>query len=174
MTRVIEADTHNLRYWIGLYALMNAITVISGCYRYWYVYLRSLHASRVLFDNLVHVVLRAPLRWLDTVPTGRILNRFSKDFETVDSSLASDVGYLLWNLLQLIAVNIVAIYISPLLAALAILGLIVNGYYAYLYLAGAREMKRLESNSRSPIFELFGAALSGVATIRASGPKPSG
>ena len=41
--------------------------------------------------------------------------------------------------------------------------------YATYYLAGAREVKRLESNSRSPIFEFFGSTLSGVATIRAFG-----
>jgi ABC-type multidrug transport system fused ATPase/permease subunit len=55
---------------------------------------------------------------------------------------------------------------------IAIIGLAVNVQYAFYYLAGAREIKRLESNSRSPIFELFGATLSGVATIRAFGRVP--
>lgn len=36
-----------------------------------------------------------------------------------------------------------------------------------LYLQGAREVKRLESNAKSPVFEQFGSALTGVATIRA-------
>jgi len=40
-------------------------------------------------------------------------------------------------------------------------------YYAFLYIAGAREVKRLESLAKSPLFEQFGSALSGVATIRA-------
>jgi ABC-type multidrug transport system fused ATPase/permease subunit len=52
---------------------------------------------------------------------------------------------------------------------IAIVGLAVNVQYGIYYLAGAREIKRLESNSRSPIFELFGATLTGVATIRAFG-----
>jgi ABC-type multidrug transport system fused ATPase/permease subunit len=52
---------------------------------------------------------------------------------------------------------------------MAILGLMINVHYAIQYLAGAREIKRLESNSRSPIFDLFGATLTGVATIRAFG-----
>ena len=42
-------------------------------------------------------------------------------------------------------------------------------HYARRYLAGAREVKRLESNAKSPIFELFGASLTGVGTIRAFG-----
>lgn len=40
-------------------------------------------------------------------------------------------------------------------------------YVAYLFLIGAREVKRLESNAKSPVFEQFGSALTGVATIRA-------
>lgn len=41
--------------------------------------------------------------------------------------------------------------------------------YALYYLVGARETKRLESLAKSPVFELFGAALSGISTIRAFG-----
>ncbi|RAL62079.1 hypothetical protein DID88_002565 [Monilinia fructigena] len=40
-------------------------------------------------------------------------------------------------------------------------------YIAILYLPGAREVKRLESTAKSPIFEQFGSALTGVGTIRA-------
>ena len=47
--------------------------------------------------------------------------------------------------------------------------LTVSVLYASYYLSGARETKRLESNSRSPIFEFFGSTLTGVATIRAFG-----
>ena len=75
----------------------------------------------------------------------------------------------MWNFLSLLGINAAAIYISPYMFAIAIVALAANVHYAYVYLAGAREMKRLESNSRSPIFELFGAALSGVATVRAFG-----
>lgn len=120
-----------------------------------------------MFDDLVKVVMRAPLRWLDTVPTGRILNRFSKDFETVDSKLINDIAYLLWNTLGLVGVNVAALYLSPYILILAVLCFVVSIQYAIFYLSGAREVKRMESNARSPIFELFGATLTGVATIRA-------
>lgn len=49
---------------------------------------------------------------------------------------------------------------------MALVLLFINIIYAMYYLAGAREVKRLESNSRSPMFELFGSTLSGVGTIR--------
>lgn len=45
--------------------------------------------------------------------------------------------------------------------------LIICVYIARLYISGAREVKRLESNAKSPVFEQFGSALTGVGTIRA-------
>lgn len=52
---------------------------------------------------------------------------------------------------------------------LSLVLLAISVAYATYYLNGAREVKRLESNSRSPIFELFGSALTGVGTIRSFG-----
>jgi ABC-type multidrug transport system fused ATPase/permease subunit len=40
-------------------------------------------------------------------------------------------------------------------------------HIARLYISGAREAKRLESSAKSPVFEQFGSALTGVGTIRA-------
>ena len=40
-------------------------------------------------------------------------------------------------------------------------------HYTRRFLTGAREVKRLESNAISPVFELFGTSLTGVGTIRA-------
>lgn len=59
------------------------------------------------------------------------------------------------------------IFVSPyiILPSLVLLFLCVN--IATLYLYGAREVKRLGSNTKSPVFEQFGSALTGVATIRA-------
>ncbi|KAA8894873.1 P-loop containing nucleoside triphosphate hydrolase protein [Sphaerosporella brunnea] len=168
ISAVIE-ENHSLVYWIGTYTAISLVICIVGTAKYAYVYLTSLRASRGLFENMLRVILRAPLRWLDTVPTGRILNRFNKDFETVDSRLANDIAFLFWNIFGVIGVNLAAVYLSPYIMVIAIIGLAVNVHYAVYYLAGAREVKRLESNSRSPIFELFGATLSGVATIRAFG-----
>ena len=56
---------------------------------------------------------------------------------------------------------------SPYVILLSLSLLSVCVYIASVYLHGAREVKRLESNAKSPIFEQFGSALTGVSTIRA-------
>lgn len=53
---------------------------------------------------MTSTIMRTPLRWLDTVPSGRILNRFSKDFETLDTELAGDVAFTIYHALALLGV----------------------------------------------------------------------
>lgn len=78
-------------YYLGVYIGISVVICILGTCRYLFVYIGSLRASRILFDKLIHTVLRAPLRWLDTVPVGRILNRFTADFVIVDSKMGNDL-----------------------------------------------------------------------------------
>jgi ABC-type multidrug transport system fused ATPase/permease subunit len=57
-----------------------------------------------MFDRLSFTILRTPTRWLDAVPLGRILNRFTADFNVVDTRLSSDVGMGANNLFRLMGV----------------------------------------------------------------------
>jgi ABC-type multidrug transport system fused ATPase/permease subunit len=61
----------------------------------------------------------------------------------------------------------ISVFVSPYVILLSVALLSVCVYIAILYLHGAREVKRLESNAKSPVFEQFGSALTGVGTIRA-------
>ena len=106
-----------------------------------------------------YVILRTPLRWVDTVPVGRILNRFTADFNVIDGSLANDLGNTIDCIIKLTLIMVSALFVSP---TIILFGFILIGiaiYFARFYLAGAREAKRLESISKSPIFEQVRFAL---------------
>jgi ABC-type multidrug transport system fused ATPase/permease subunit len=157
---------YGLAFYLGIYVLLAVISSLIGTFRFFYIYLGSIKASRRLFAKLNFVVLRAPLRWLDTVPVGRILNRFTADFHVVDSQLANNISFGASSFLGLIGVIVAGLIVSPWIVLLALILLAICLYYAMVYLAGARPVKRLESNAKSPVFEQFGSALTGVSTIR--------
>ena len=156
-----------LGYYLGIYVAWSVASCIIGALRYFLVFLASIRASKDLFEKLIYTVLRAPLRWLDTVPVGRILNRFTSDFNMIDSRISMDLAFMMHNGMQVLVVIIAGVFVSPWVIAFALLLLFVCMHYAIRYLAGARETKRLESNAKSPIFEQFGSALLGIGTIRA-------
>lgn len=82
---------HPLNYYLTIYIALSTLTGLIGTTCFLYNYTLSIKASKHLFESLTAAVLRAPLRWLDTAPTGRVLNRFTADFDTVDNQLACNM-----------------------------------------------------------------------------------
>ncbi|KAJ9406729.1 hypothetical protein DTO045G8_5395 [Paecilomyces variotii] len=159
----------DLLFYLGIYVGLSVLICIVGSLRYYFILGAGIRASRNLFQDLAYAVLRAPLRWLDTVPVGRILNRFTADFHMIDSRLGYDIGLTAYRVLDVLGVIVAGVLVSPFVMLFAALLLGVCLRYAFMYLAGAREVKRLESNAKSPIYEQFGSALIGLGTIRAFG-----
>lgn len=100
------SGSDNLAYYLGIYVAFSVTCAILGTFRYYYIFTGSIRASRRMFDKLSFVILRTPLRWIDTVPLGRILNRFTSDFNIVDARLSSDIGFGANNLCRLIGIVI--------------------------------------------------------------------
>lgn len=102
----------DLAYYLGVYLGISLLAWIIGTLRYLTVMIASIRASKVMFEGITYAVLRAPLRWLDTVPLGRILNRFTSDFNMIDSRIAYDISFMLHNAMQVLAVIIAGIVVS--------------------------------------------------------------
>jgi len=165
--QAVADENDDLWFYLGIYVGLSVVICALGTLRYLWVFYGSIRASRILFEKLTHTVLRAPLRWLDTVPVGRVLNRFTTDFNVIDSRMAADMGFMLYNVLQLMGIIIAGLFVSPYMILFAVVLVLICLHFASHYLVGAREVKRLESNAKSPIFEQFGSALTGLGTIRA-------
>eukprot|EP00127_Corallochytrium_limacisporum_P002080 Clim_evm1s101 gene=Clim_evmTU1s101 len=125
--------------------------------------------SRRLHKWMLDAVIRAPMSFFNSTPTGRILNRFSSDMNTVDQRLVSNMSALVNRLLQITASVIVQIVVSPWFI-LPVVPLAVLYYFVQIYFrAAAREMQRIHSVSRSPIFAHLSETMDGLASIRAFG-----
>lgn len=127
----------------------------------------GIRSSFRLHGGILRSVLRAPMSFFDTTPTGRILSRFSKDMYTVDSEITDQLDIFVWILLQLLVVLVTIVVITPFFAvALPFLGFVY--IYAMNYFRRvSRETKRLESIARSPVYSQFSEVLGGLSTVRA-------
>ncbi|GMK55034.1 hypothetical protein CspeluHIS016_0200900 [Cutaneotrichosporon spelunceum] len=161
---------HSAEYYVSGYAAIS----IAGCFLtsfpYAVMYAGNLRASRILHAGMLKAVLFAPLRFHDTTNRGRLLNRFGKDIEGLDSKMANNFGRTVQYLLKVVCTVTVVTYIGGwrFVVALCLVGIL---YYraGSVYGQASRDMRRLDSVTRSPLYSLFGETVSGVAVIRAFG-----
>ncbi|KAK4497718.1 hypothetical protein PRZ48_010371 [Zasmidium cellare] len=150
-TLELATSSHGLGFYLGIYIGLSAISIALVFSKIGVILLASLRAARYLFETAMQNVLRAPLRWLDTEPYGRILNRFVGDFALIDSKLGGDMMWCTEGIFSLVAIIAASFFVSAWMVD------------------GARDIKRLKSVSKSPMFELVGSTVSGLSTIRAFG-----
>lgn len=159
----------HLVFYLSIYICISMVSITLVAVKITLVLVASLRAARHLFEIVTLNVLRAQLRWLDTQPVGRVLNRFVGDFSLIDSKLGGDMTWCANGLFSLVTIIAAALFVSVwMLLPVFILSLLCI-YIVYLYLDAARDIKRLESSAKSPMFDLIGTTLSGLATIRSFG-----
>ncbi|XP_035661440.1 ATP-binding cassette sub-family C member 9-like isoform X2 [Branchiostoma floridae] len=129
--------------------------------------LTSLRGARVMHDRMVHNVVRAPLRFFDTTPTGRILNRMAGDQGILDNNLPGEMGDFLSAGLKVVSAIIAVAVITPYFL-IGMIPIIVFYYFMQkFYRATARELQRIESIKRSPVYSQLSESFGGLSTIRA-------
>ncbi|XP_015175310.1 PREDICTED: multidrug resistance-associated protein 1 isoform X7 [Polistes dominula] len=129
----------------------------------------SLKSSKLLHSELLFGILRSPVGFFDTTPSGRILNRFGKDIDIIDNVLPPCIKAWFFCLLSVIATLFVISFSTPEFVAVIVPIGFVYYFIQRFYVATSRQLKRLESISRSPIYSHFSESVTGAQTIRAFG-----
>ncbi|CAG2067066.1 unnamed protein product, partial [Timema podura] len=124
-------------------------------------------AARILHSRLLRNVLRLPQSTFDTTPTGRILNRFSSDINTLDVMFPMVLRFCIPHLYRLIAILCVISFSTPIFIVVIIPVSIIYYLIQRIYVATVRQVKRIESITRAPIFSHFEETITGAPTIRA-------
>ncbi|KIY53870.1 multidrug resistance-associated ABC transporter [Fistulina hepatica ATCC 64428] len=158
-------------YYIGVYALITVTgQIVIANVRWFVLYDGAIRASHVLHKRLLEAVLFAHIRFHDTVSRGRVLNRFGKDFEGIDSNLSDNFGRTIAYTLSSIVTFVTIIYVG---GPVFLLAIVILGYFFYsvgkVYGQTSRDMRRLDSVTRSPLYSIYGETIAGVAIIRSFG-----
>jgi len=133
--------------------------------------LTALNAARSFHRQLLTRMLHLPMAFYDTTPLGRVLNRFSKDVYAIDEVLQSVLYMYLTTLARVAATLVVIAVATPWFVVIIFPLLWVYRYTQNYYVPSSRQLKRIESTLRSPIFSHFSETLDGVASIRAYGQQ---
>uniref|UniRef100_A0A915BDK8 ABC-type glutathione-S-conjugate transporter n=1 Tax=Parascaris univalens TaxID=6257 RepID=A0A915BDK8_PARUN len=159
-----EYDT-NVR--LAIYALLGTGQAVFVCAGSITMALGMVHASRSLHEGILHNILRSPMHFFDVTPIGRILNRFGKDVEILDSDLPGTVEEFLSSAEEvIITIALIVIIIPQTLVPFSICALMF-AWFLRFYVSTSRQLKRLESATRSPIYSHFQESVQGAASIRA-------
>lgn len=153
-------------YIAGYAALSVLQTLVLFTYAASFAYLCT-RASKNLAQRALSRILKAPISFFDTTPIGRIINRFTKDVDTMDIVLVDNLRVFLWMIFGMIAVFCLTIAYYYWFAITLLPLFVVFTFAAAYYKASARELKRHEAVLRSEVFSRFGEALPGTTTIRA-------
>uniref|UniRef100_A0A8B9S014 Uncharacterized protein n=1 Tax=Accipiter nisus TaxID=211598 RepID=A0A8B9S014_9AVES len=129
----------------------------------------AMRASRVMHQQLLSNILRVPMSFFDTTPTGRIVNRFAKDIFTIDETIPMSFRSWLSCFMAIISTLLMISLATPFFA-LVIIPLSIFYYFVLrFYVSTSRQLRRLDSVTRSPIYSHFGETVSGLSVIRAFG-----
>ncbi|KAL1443373.1 hypothetical protein MTO96_007461 [Rhipicephalus appendiculatus] len=148
----------------GLLGMSQGLSILLGTL---VLALCALIASSSIHDEALNRLVRAPMSFFDTTPLGRMLNRFSKDLDQADIQIGIVLDSVLEQLSDVLGILLlITLYIPSFLPAIAPCA-IVYFIVQKLFVRTFRQLQRLESVSRSPVFNCIAETVPGVQTIRA-------
>ncbi|KAJ8979912.1 hypothetical protein NQ317_005348 [Molorchus minor] len=121
----------------------------------------AMRSSTNLHSKMFNALLKAPMRFFDTNPSGRVLNRFSKDMGAIDEILPRITLVMIGILIN------VGISNPYVIIAMVVLGAVFIKLRNW-YIQTAKDIKHLEGITKSPVFSHVTSSLNGITTIRAS------
>ncbi|KAJ8905437.1 hypothetical protein NDN08_001944 [Rhodosorus marinus] len=165
----VEGTQALFGFYAGIYGMLGVIFGLLTITRTTAFAYFSTRAAKCLHNDMLQNVLRAPMMFFETTPLGRILNRFSKDTDRVDILLPPVMDYQCMLILNTISVYILVVVFLPWF--LIALPFMLLGYWTvqWYYRRTSRELQRIESIQRSPIYAHLSESLHGTSTIRAYG-----
>jgi len=163
-----ERDTVESRdYYMLVYGGLGVLQTLMFYAKELVIYLACAAASRKIHASLLDRVMHKPMSFFDTNPKGRILNRFSADIDCVDQMIPFQLDDVLNCALEVIGIIFLIAYSSPIFLALMVPVSLLYYVLQKFYISSSRQIRRLDSIHKSPLFSHFTETIVGGQTIRA-------
>ncbi|XP_077406385.1 ATP-binding cassette sub-family C member 3 isoform X1 [Vanacampus margaritifer] len=161
-------DNINMR--VGVYAALGitqgALLLVNCLLSQTYSMIR---AAKLMHRNLLQGVLRAPQAFFESNPIGRLINRFAKDIDAIDSQIPHQIDIWMRTFWYTLNVLLICSALTPKFLIVVAPLMVFYWWVQRFYVATSRQLKRLESVSRSPIYSHFSETITGSSVIRAFG-----
>ncbi|KYG70286.1 multidrug ABC transporter ATP-binding protein [Bdellovibrio bacteriovorus] len=157
---------------VGIYGLIGLAVLVGSLLNHLIWLERGIRAGKNMHDKMLRSVLNSPVRFFDSTPVGRIIQRFSRDIESVDVYLQWSFDSAVHCALQVIVSIVLILGLMPLM--IFVIGPVMALYYVLQrdYRRPAREVKRFDSVARSPRYAHFKETLQGLTVIRGFNKSP--
>ncbi|XP_052851273.1 multidrug resistance-associated protein 1 isoform X12 [Drosophila gunungcola] len=160
-------DTGLRNMYLGVYGAFGFGQVMTGYLSTLILSLGCVYSARYMHNVLLHGTMRWTMAMFDITPLGRVVNRFSKDIDTVDNTLPLNLRVGIMQLFVVLATIVVISLSTPIFLAVIVPIAFLYYFAQRFYVATSRQLMRLESVSRSPIYSHFSETVTGASTIRA-------
>uniref|UniRef100_UPI0037E705BF ATP-binding cassette sub-family C member 12-like n=1 Tax=Semicossyphus pulcher TaxID=241346 RepID=UPI0037E705BF len=160
----LNPDLHFYQIIYGVTVVAMVLLAVIKCFFYTRA---TMGAACKLHNTMFKKIIASPMSFFDTTPTGRIINRFSKDQEEVDTVLPLHMDpFIQFSLMITYTIVIIATVFPPLLIAVLIMAALFTAIL-FVFQRSIRHMKKMENISRSPCISLTTSTLQGLSTIHA-------
>lgn len=156
-------------FYIGLYVLWSMLAVVTMTLQFAGVVVIMNVAAKILNLKAAQRILYVPMAYMDVTPMGRILNRFTKDTDTLDNEMGDKAAMIVYFFASICGVLILCVIYLPWFAVAVPFLVFIFAAYANFYQASGREVKRVEAVQRSHVYNNFNETLTGMATIQSYG-----
>ncbi|XP_076163958.1 ATP-binding cassette sub-family C member 5-like isoform X3 [Ptiloglossa arizonensis] len=160
-------DNPDFMFYHNIYGATIGVILLTSLLRGVVITFTTISASTTLHNKVFKKMIESSLTFFETTPSGRLQNIFSRDVDEVDNNIPICIENMVQNIFTC---SFAIIFICSILPWFCLPLFILGAMFYYIskvFRVGMRDLKRMESTSRSPVLSFVTTTVQGLSTIHA-------